>query len=154
LLAAPRAVDAAAPDGSTSRSTQTFVKRALADGMADVELGRLAAEKASNEHIRKFGERMVEDHTKVGDELKGIASAKQIEIPAGLPPRERALRDRLSRLSGRAFDRAYIQAMVNDHATAVRLFKHQAYAGKDGETIAFASKTLPTLQDHLMMAKS
>jgi putative membrane protein len=131
-----------------------FVTEAAKGGMAEVELGKLAADKASSPQVKQFGQKMADDHSKANDELKSIASQKNITLPSSLDPKDAALRDRLSKLSGEAFDRAYMQAMVNDHVKDVNAFKKESTSGKDPDVKAFASKTLPTLQDHLTLARS
>jgi putative membrane protein len=133
---------------------QAFVLEAAKGGMAEVEVGKLAVDKASNADVKKFGQRMVDDHSKANDELKAIASSKHITLPASLDAKDKAMYDRLSKLSGAAFDRAYMQAMVTDHVTDVAAFKREAQTGNDPEVKAFAAKTLPTLEDHLKMARS
>src|SRR5439155_13209315 len=107
-------------------SDQTFVMDAAQGGMAEVELGKLAADKASNDDVKKFGQRMADDHGKANDELKTLAANKNITLPTDLDARDKALRDRLSKLSGPAFDRAYMQAMVNDHVKDVGAFKRES----------------------------
>jgi len=131
-----------------------FVKKAAQGGMAEVELGKLAADKATNADVKKFGQRMVDDHGKANDELKSIASSKNITLPTDLTAKDKTLRDRLSKLSGEAFDRAYMQAMLSDHRMDVNEFKHESTSGKDSEVKEFAAKTLPTLEDHLKQAQS
>lgn len=131
-----------------------FVTEAAQGGMAEVELGKLAAEKAGDADVKKFGQHMVDDHSKANEELMSIAAAKNITLPSGLDAKDKALHNRLSKLSGAAFDRAYMSAMVNDHVKDVNAFKREASAGKDADVKAFAAKTLPTLQDHLMMARN
>ena len=131
----------------------TFVTKAAQGGMAEVELGKLATEKASNDEVKKFGQRMVDDHSKANDELKTLAQQKNITVPSSLDARDKALRDRLSKLSGAAFDRAYMRAMVTDHRTDVNEFRMESKSGKDAEVKAFAAKTLPTLEDHLKLAQ-
>ena len=83
--------------------------------MGEVELGTLAKDKASSRDVKGFAQRMVDDHSKAGDELKAIAQRKNLTWPSALPADAVALKDRLSKLSGAAFDRAYIDAMVNGH---------------------------------------
>jgi putative membrane protein len=121
--------------------------------MAEVELGKLAAEKASSDDVKKFGQRMVDDHSKANDELKALAASKKITLPAEMGPEEKALRDRLVKLSGPAFDQAYMKAMVSDHVKDVAAFRMEAKTGKDAEVKAWAAKTLPTLEEHLRMAR-
>jgi putative membrane protein len=121
--------------------------------MAEVELGKLAADKATNEDVKAFGKRMVEDHTKAGDQLKGIAAKESVPLPTELNAKDKALKDRLSKLSGDAFDRAYINHMVMDHKQDVADFQKEANNGQDDAIKNFAQQTLPTLQDHLKQAQ-
>ena len=87
---------------------QAFVTKLAGVAMAEVELGKLAKDKASSREVKAFADRMIDDHGKAGDELKGIAQRKNLTWPAALPPDAVALKDKLSKLSGAAFDRAYI----------------------------------------------
>jgi len=141
------------PSAKASRD-QAFVSDAAKGGMAEVELGKLAAEKASSDQVKQFGQRMVDDHSKANDELKTIAATKNITLPTGIDAKDKALHDRLSKLSGHEFDRAYIEAMVKDHKKDVNEFKKEATNGQDTEIRGFAAKTLPTLEEHLKQAES
>jgi putative membrane protein len=132
----------------------TFVMKAAGGGMAEVELGKLAADKATSPQIKNFGQKMVDDHSKANDELKTLAQNENIPLPTDLSAKDQALRDRLSKLSGPAFDRAYIQAMVSDHRLDVTEFRQEAKMGKDPDIKAFASQILPTLEEHLKMAQT
>ena len=128
-----------------------FVMKASEAGTAEVELGKLAAQKASAPEVKAFGERMVADHTKAGAELEGIAGKKS--LPGTKEPNaahKKALAD-LRAKSGAEFDAAYARQMVMDHNEAVELFT-AASALPDAELSAFAKKTLPTLKDHQQMA--
>jgi len=122
-------------------------------GMAEVELGKLAQDKASSDQVKNFGKRMVDDHSKANDELQTLAKNKNITLPSDLDPKDKALKDRLSKLSGAQFDRAYMSAMLHDHQKDVSEFKTESSNGKDPDVKAFASKTLPTLEDHLKLAQ-
>jgi len=132
-----------------SSSDRKFVKEALDGNMAEVALGKLAAERASNDAVKQFGQRMVSDHGKAHEELAGLAREKGMEMPADLERSHVKLRDKLSKLSGADFDRAYVNEMVRDHKKDVKDFEREASKAKDPEVKSFASKTLPTLQDHL-----
>jgi putative membrane protein len=96
---------------------------------------------------------MVDDHGKANDELKTLAQNKSITLPTTLDPKHKATVDRLSKLSGDAFDRAYMTEMLKDHRKDVAAFKTESTSGKDADIKAFASKTLPTLEEHLKMAQ-
>jgi putative membrane protein len=133
---------------------QSFVMNAARGGMAEVELGKLAEDKGESQEVKDFGKRMVDDHGKANDELKSIAQNKNITLPSDLSAKDKKLRDRLTKLSGAAFDRAYMQAMVGDHRVDINEFRQESKTGKDADVKAFASKTLPTLEDHLKMAQT
>ena len=132
---------------------QHFVTDVAHDGMAEVELGKMAAEKASNDQVKKFGQRMADDHAKAGDELKAIAQKNNLTWPTEIDAKHKATHDRLMKLSGEAFDRAYMQDMVAGHRAAVNAFKMESKSGKNAEVQAWATKTLPTIEDHLKQAQ-
>ena len=133
---------------------QRFVMNTARDGIAEVELGKLASEKAVNPAVKSFGQRMATDHSKASDELKAVAEKQGITLPTEMDAKHKALRDRLMKMSGEAFDHAYIVAMVNGHREAVTAFRTEARTGKDPEIKAWAEKTLPTIEDHLKVAQS
>ena len=131
-----------------------FATKAAIGGMAEVKLAELAKDKASSADVKAFAQRMHDDHSKANDELKQIASHKGITLPTDLDAKHQAMYDRLSKLSGADFDRAYMRDMVADHKEDVSEFKKEAERGTDPELKAFAAKTLPTLQEHLQLAQS
>jgi len=139
---------------SSAMSDQKFIHEAAQGGMAEVELGKLAEQNASSQEVKSFGKRMVDDHSKANDELKEIAKTKNVTMPTDLDAKDKALHDRLAKLQGTQFDRAYMQAMVKDHKKDVAAFRHESTAGNDPDVKSFASKTLPTLEDHLKMAET
>jgi len=139
---------------ATTTPDEHFIREAAMGGMAEVELGKLAATKASSAEVKTFAQKMVDDHSKAGDELKTIAEKKNIAWPAALDSSHKATYDRLSKLSGAEFDKAYMSDMLKDHKMDVSAFRKESQTGKDPEVKAFASKTLPTLEDHLSSAES
>jgi putative membrane protein len=132
---------------------EAWVMKVAKGGMAEVELGKLATEKASTDVVKTFGQRMVDDHSKANEELKTLAANKKITLPTEIGPEEKALRDRLVKLSGTAFDQAYMKAMLSDHLKDVAAFRTESRTGKDADVKAWAAKTLPTLEEHLKMAR-
>ena len=132
---------------------RAFVKEAAVGGMAEVQLGNLAKDKASNPDVKQFGDRMATDHSKANDELKQWAQKNNVTLPTDLDAKNKALVDRLSKLSGDEFDKAYMRAMVADHKHDVAGFKRESTSGKDADLKAWAGKTLPTLEDHLKQAE-
>jgi putative membrane protein len=103
--------------------------------------------------VKEFGQMMVTDHTKANEQLKKIAQAKSVDAPHALKPEHKAMKDQLSKLSGEAFDRAYIQHMVKDHQEDVAHFRKESTEASDPDVKQFASATLPTLQKHLKRAQ-
>jgi len=128
---------------------QTFVKKMAHGGMAEVELGKLAVKNASNPDVKAFGQRMVDDHSKAGDELKAIAQRKSIAWPTSLNAKNQALHDKLAALNGDAFDRAYVKAMLSDHKKDAAELRTESKSGKDPDVKEWAAKTLPTVESHL-----
>src|SRR6185503_1782374 len=106
-------------------------------GTAEVELGKLALQKTQRDDVKKFAQQMVDDHTKAGDELKALAMRKNISWPADLDAEHKALKDRLSKLSGAAFDQAYTQAMVDGHRKVAAEFRTETTSGADAEVKAW-----------------
>ena len=139
---------------SIPAADKTFVEKAAVGGLAEVEMGKMAQQKGSSDQVKQFGSRMVEDHSKANDELKKIASSKGITLPTDLDAKHKSKMDKMQKLSGAQFDRAYMDDMVADHKQDVAEFKKEANSGKDSDIKAFAAKTLPTLEDHLKMAQS
>ncbi len=136
-----------------SASDKKFVKQAAEGGMAEVELGKLAAEKASNPDVKKFGQRMVDDHTKVNEQLKEVASSQGIDLPDKLTAKDEMTKEHLSKLSGEQFDRAYMSDMVKDHTQDVADFQRESNSATDPAVKQFAQKIVPILEDHLKEAK-
>jgi len=138
---------------ATSSALAGFARKAAVGGLLEVELGRLAAEKSSNDRVKEFGQRMVNDHTKANAELKLAAGAQEVELPAEIDARHKATIDRLSKLSGAKFDKAYMRDMVEDHEKDVAEFEKAAAHSGDSPIKNFAGKNLSTLREHLKMAR-
>src|SRR6266404_3253801 len=134
-------------------SDPQFAAKAVQGSLAEVELGRLAAQKSQNETVRAFGERMATDHTKSKANLEKIAAQQNITLPEDLDKDAQKNYEKLSKLSGPAFDRSYAQDMVKDHKKDVAEFQKEASTGKNEAIRSFAADTLPTLQDHLKAAR-
>jgi putative membrane protein len=135
------------------RADEKFMKDAAAVGMAEVKLGALAEQHAASDGVKQFGKRMATDHGTANDELKQLASQKGVQLPTALDRSHQSLYDRLSKLNGADFDRAYMKEMVKDHDRDVKAFQKEADSGKDSDLKAWASKTLPTLKEHQDQAK-
>lgn len=137
----------------TSTSKAAFIRRAAEGGMAQMQLGELAQQKAESPQVKEFAQRMVNDHSKANDQLKQVAEKEGITVPEKLSAHDKETKARLEKLSGAEFDRAYMADMVRDHTHDVTAFRTQARTAKDPAVKSFASETLPTLEAHLKQAR-
>ena len=131
-----------------------FMNAAAAGGMAEVELGKMAVSNAQNAEVKAFAQKMIDDHSKAGAELKQLATQKKVMLPPDVLPTHKEIMGKLSKLSGADFDREYVKAMVADHENDVTAFTSVSKGATDADVKAFATKTLPTLEMHLEMIKS
>lgn len=130
--------------------TSDFAMKAANGGMMEVELGRMAQEKGTSQDVKEFGAMMVADHSKANEELKTLATAKNITLPATLGEDMQEDVNELAKLSGKEFDKKYVSMMVDDHKEDIDAFKKAADGNNiDPDIKAFAAKTLPTLQQHM-----
>lgn len=141
-------------ESKLSKDDERFVKDAAAGGTMEVELGKMAAEKAASNEVKEFGRRMQEEHGKANEELKTIAVNKGVELPKGLEGKHKKTVDRLAKLSGEEFDRQYMRAMVEAHEEDLKKFERAAEKGKDPDVKQFASKHAPVIKQHLELAKT
>jgi putative membrane protein len=142
-----------------------FIEKMAQANIAEVKLGQLAAERASNAQVKQFGRRMISDHQKANNELKQIASKMAVQLPAETDAKHQQLYDRLSKLKGAEFDREYMNAMVDGHQEVAQELERHAdnnarSVGTSGNASqsetsvnAWASKTLPDVRQHLEQAK-
>lgn len=130
-----------------------FAMKGADGGMAEVMMGQLGEKNGSSQAVKDFGAQMVTDHTKANDELKSLAAQKNITLPATTSADHQRMHDDLAKKSGKDFDKAYMDMMVDDHQKNVDLFQNEANNGADADLKAWAAKTLPTLQSHLDKAK-
>ncbi len=136
-----------------SDDDKKFVEAALKGGMAEVELGKLAAEKGNSSDVKMFGQKMVEDHTKLGDKMKTVAGEVGVTPPSMTTAGDIALKAKLEVLSGDAFDKAYISAMVKDHEQDLKDFKQEATAGTSTTVKTAAHEGEVVVSHHLMMIR-
>ena len=153
-VAGTKGSKSSANGASVDKASVKFMAEAAAGGMAEVELGKLAQERAANASVKEFGARMAKDHAKAGDELKPIADAKNIALPSAPDKKHQRAYDKLAKLQGADFDKQYMKHMVDDHKKDVKEFQKEAQKGKDGDLKNFAAKILPTLEEHLRLAQT
>jgi putative membrane protein len=143
----------AASGAAVSSGDRKFVEKAAVDGMAEVELGRVAQSRAQNDQVKQFAQRMVTDHSKANDELKQLAGSKGINVPAAVDKKHQKELDDMQKKDAKKFDHEYMEHMVKEHKKDVSEFEKQAKHAKDPDIQGFASKTLPTLKEHLALAQ-
>jgi putative membrane protein len=159
------ATDTGTGMGASTSSTDTstgpfsdkgvdFAKKAAIGGMMEVQLGQMAAQKASNQRVKDFGQMMVADHSKANDQLKALASQHNVQLPTALDDDHQKKVDDLTKKSGSDFDKAYMSMMVDDHKEDIGEFQDAAKNTDDQALSNFATTTLPVLQKHLDSAQA
>ncbi len=143
----------AAPAGQTSPQDRVFLKDALEGGMAEVQLGQLALQKSSNADVKQFAQRMVDDHTKMGDQIKPIAEQIGVKIPDGPSKKDKNIIAKLQELNGNDFDKAYMKDMVKDHKADLTDFRSEADQGSNPAVKNAASQGSVIISQHLQMAE-
>jgi len=136
-----------------NKAGQEFAQKASACGLAEVNLSQLALVRTRNPAVRAFAQHMVADHTKANTELLEIANRQQIPLAKTMDEKHQKLTEKLSKLEGAEFDRAYMEGMLKDHEEAVKLFEDESKDGKNETLKKWAGKTLPGLKKHLESAR-
>jgi putative membrane protein len=131
---------------------ETFAMNASEAGLTEVRLGKLAEQKASSKAVKDFGQMMVADHSKANDELKAIAKKKGIILPTECTQCQQKFSD-LEKLSGKDFDKKYVEMMMAGHKDVIAKFTTEASQGKDSDLKKWASDKLPTIKHHLTVAE-
>lgn len=142
-----------AQSSDASSDDKSFVTGALRGGMAEVELGQLAAQKGNSDDVKQFGQKMVDDHTKLGDQMKTVAGQIGVNPPSMLSPMDKALELRLKALSGDDFDKAYIRAMVKDHRKDLMDFKKEEAGGQSSTVKEAATKGEKVIAEHYRLIR-
>ncbi len=140
-------------NNATTNKPADFMTDAAQGGMAEVEMGKLAAAKAQNAEVKKFGQMMVDDHTKINTEMKALATKKNVTLPADIGSHKSTM-DKLSGLSGADFDKSYVSEMVEDHEGDVKAFQKQADTATDPDIKVFTAKSLAVIKKHLDAIKA
>ncbi len=139
---------------ATPISNQQFVAKAAQAGLAEVQLGQLAEQKAASNEVKQYAQQMVLEHTQANNQLKQLANQKSLTVPQSLDQQHQTAKANLAKLSGVAFDRAYMDLMKQDHAKVISLFQQEASHGQDASLKNWAATTLPKLQKHSQMAQT
>jgi putative membrane protein len=138
----------------TNQPDRAFIHAAALGGLAEVELGNLAARKGSSRPVKEFAQRMIRDHSAANDKLSALAKTDGIPLPNGLDEEHKAMRGRIEQSSGMEFDRAYIQNQIIDHQKTAQLLEYEIGSGENAAAKDFASDLLPNVLDHLRAAQT
>jgi len=130
-----------------------FLKDAAMGSMAEAQLGKLAAEKASSDSVKQYGQKLASDHEKAAEELKQLAAKENVQIPDSLDSKHQSKIEKLGKLSGPEFDRAFVKDQMKDHQKDIDSYKAEAQYGTNPEVKMVAAKQLPALEQHLATAK-
>ncbi|MDQ6684350.1 MAG: DUF4142 domain-containing protein [Pseudomonadota bacterium] len=138
-----------------SATDRKFVTQATEGNVKEITLSKIALERTQNSAIRNFAQKIIDDHTEAGQQLASIVEHQNLGGPTEQQAADKAAAEGkgLARLSGDALDRRFASMMVSDHVAAVSLYEKEARAGSDTQLKGFADKTLPTLRQHLEMAR-
>jgi putative membrane protein len=128
-----------------------FLRKAAWGNQAEVQFGRVAVERGTDEKVRTFGQRMIDDHGRMLGEIKDLASRRGMTLSDQLPAEAQADLNHLSAMSGQEFDREYVRMMVKDHQEDLDAFDREARTGVDSDVKALAARSLPTIREHLRM---
>jgi putative membrane protein len=139
--------------GTVDDKTHTFMNDAAEAGMAEVEIAKLAKDRAQNPRVKNFAEMMIKDHSDANNKLQTIARDKSVTLPSTLGKHQDHLED-LSKKNGAEFDKAYMKMMVNGHEDVVKEFEKCSQNGTDPDVKTFAAQTLPKVRMHLDSAKA
>ncbi|MFL6548138.1 MAG: DUF4142 domain-containing protein [Povalibacter sp.] len=136
-------------------TSESFAKKAAAGGLAEVEMGKLAAQKATDPQLKKFGQQLVTDHTKGNKDLMSAVSGKAADLPSSPDLTHKAMMEKFQhQKAGKEFDQDFVQQMVKDHKKDIELYEQASTdPGVDPQLQAVAKKTLPTLRQHLKEAQ-
>lgn len=131
-----------------------FADQAARGGKAEVQAGHLAQQKGASSQVKQFGQTLVQDHTQGNQQLEQIARQENLSLPTRPSEDQMSQAKKLEGLSGRQFDRQFLQDQVKDHRKDIGLYQREAQTGKDGALQAYAQQSLPMLRKHLQIAES
>ena len=134
---------------SQSAMDKMFVKKALEGSMAEVKLGQLAVQKGTDPQVKQFGQRMVDDHTKLIEEMKPVAEQLGVKVPTELSKKDQATLTKMEALLGADFDNAYIKDMVKDHKADDKDFKQEIANGQNPAVKDAAKQGDQVIESHL-----
>jgi putative membrane protein len=138
---------------AADKAAQDFLTEAMQGNLAEQQIGKLAQDKGQSDGVKSFGQMLATDHGDANKRAREVASKVGVTPPTGPNKEQAAVYDKLSKLSGPAFDREFAKEMVEDHEKDIQKYQRAA-RNKNDPVGDYASQTLPTLETHLQTAKS
>jgi putative membrane protein len=145
---------AASSAANVSAADKRFVEKAASGGLAEVQAAQLAQQKSQDQKVKDFAQQMITDHTAANQQLTTLAQQKGLTVPTALDDKDQKQLDKLQKLDGAKFDRAYMKGQLKDHEDMLKLLQREAKTSKDMDLKSFAEQTIPTIQKHLDMVKA
>jgi putative membrane protein len=139
--------------GQPSPVDKMFVSKAMQGSLAEVQLGQLTLQKSNNAQVKEFAQRMIDDHTKLNEQMKPVAQQLGVTVPDQISKGDRKTIAKLQALSGSAYDQAYIKDMVKDHKQDLNEFQMEASSGQDQTAKDAANQGSKVIAQHLQMAQ-
>jgi putative membrane protein len=147
-FATAHAADKKAAINQTTTADQDFVMQAYQIDLGEVKMGQLAQKRGESQTVKDYGKMIESDHKLNEDQIKRIAKAENVKLPTKPTADDQATYDRVSKLKGAAFDKAFSDAMVSGHEKAVQLFTQEVDRAQDPMLKDYVQMTLPTLRAH------
>ncbi len=140
--------------GAPVMGDKMFVKKAIMGNYNEIDASKMALQKSQNDQVKQYAQKMIDDHTKMLDDLHALASQENVKYKDEPTPAGKKMAAKLTGMDGAAFDKAYVAGMVKDHKEDVQDFQTEINSGKEQPVKDAAQKSLPVIQDHLQMAQS
>jgi putative membrane protein len=137
--------------GEASQADKMFVSRTLQSDMAQVQFGQMTLQKTKNEQVKQLAQKMIVDHSELGDKIKAFAKQLGVEIPTQLSKKDKATMAKLQELSGSEYDQAYIKEMVKDHKKYLSEIQMEGSTGQDEAVKNASSQISQVIAQHLQM---
>lgn len=153
-ISVPLCLSRAAEENGEMKATameKSFIMKAANGGMTEVEAGKSAAQKGASDAVKDFGNQMVKDHSKANDQLKEVASKMGVSVPDKVDSMHEAKLAKMNKMSGAAFDKAYVMDMIKAHQKDIAEFETADKQVKNADLKKFIEETVPVMKEHLEM---
>jgi putative membrane protein len=151
--AGQEARDRTSPDQADQNMDQHFAREAAQGNLFEIQAGQLAQERAQNQDVKQFAQKLVQDHQQANQKLQQIAQSKGIDLPKELDESHQAMLQKMQKLQGKHFEKHFVYGQVAGHVMNVLIFRDASQELQDNDLKQFAAQTLPKLQQHLQMAE-